>query len=265
VAKPKPEPVSLPARTVQPNRRVVRVESEPKIETQPAIATGNPADDLIPPPDKTEAEAPKRSSFQGIGPENRKTGQGVTTTAASPRIISESTAAGFSRYSYHSPSELKPGDHAQAERYFARGARDYQNGRYADAAQAYRTATGLDPAYFDAYYNLGVAANAAGNLRQSLEAYEYALALKPDSVNARYNFALTLTRANYPVDAANELLKILASNPSDGRAHLALANLYAQQFHQPDNAREQYLQVLQYDPNNSQATAIRFWLKTHPR
>ena len=49
-----------------------------------------------------------------------------------------------------------------------------------------------------------------------------ALAIQPDSVDARYNFALALKTAGYVTDAANELEKILAANPNEVRAHLAL-------------------------------------------
>jgi tetratricopeptide (TPR) repeat protein len=83
-------------------------------------------------------------------------------------------------------------------------------------------------------------------------------------VDARYAFALALKKANYPVDAALELEKILAGNPGDARAHLAAGNLYAQQLQQPAKAREHYLKVLEYDPNNKQATLIRYWLVDHP-
>jgi len=74
---------------------------------------------------------------------------------------------------------------------------------------AYRKATQLDPTYYDAYYNLGLAAAEAGNLQSALLAYEHALALRPDSLDARYNFALVLKQANYFRDSANELEKLV--------------------------------------------------------
>ena len=54
-----------------------------------------------------------------------------------------------------------------------------------------------DPAYFDAYYNLGLAALDAGEVKLSLWAYEIALALKPESADARYNLALALKAGSY--------------------------------------------------------------------
>ncbi len=134
-----------------------------------------------------------------------------------------------------------------------------------EAILAYRRATQLDPAYFDAHYNLGLVATEAGNLTQALGAYEVALAIQPGSSDARYNFALTLTQANYPVDAANELEKILLTCPNESRTHLALGNLYAQQLHQPAKARPHYLKVLEVDQRSPQAGAIRSWLAEHAR
>ena len=69
-------------------------------------------------------------------------------------------------------------------------------------------------------------------------------------------------------DAVNELKKVLAAQPDavrQARAHLALGNIYAQQLRDPALAREHYLKVLALDPQNPQATAIRFWLAGTPK
>ncbi len=98
----------------------------------------------------------------------------------------------------------------------------------------------------------------------ALASYEQALAVQPDSVDARYNFALALKAAGYAPDAADELKKILAANPDEVRAHLALANLCAQELHDPAQARQHYQKVLDLDPTNPQAADIRFWLVANP-
>jgi Flp pilus assembly protein TadD len=61
-----------------------------------------------------------------------------------------------------------------------------------------------------------------------------------------------------------ELEKLLATYPNDPRAHLALGNLYAQQFGQPAKARPHYQKVLEVDPQNPQAGSIHYWLRDHP-
>ncbi len=118
----------------------------------------------------------------------------------------------------------------------------------------------MDPAFFEADYNLGLVATEARNWPAALAAYELALAIKPDSPDARYNFALVLRQANYLADAVNELERLLAGHPNETRAHLALANLYAQQLHQPAKARSHYQRVLELEPRLPQAAAIRHWL-----
>jgi len=129
---------------------------------------------------------------------------------------------------------------------------------------AYQKATQLDPAYFEAYYNEGLAAYGLGKWKDSLLDYEYALAIKPNSVDTRYNFALALQQANYAQDAADELLEILNESPAETRAHLLLANIYARQLNQPKLARQHYVRVLQDDPRHPRAAEIRYWLAANP-
>jgi len=58
-------------------------------------------------------------------------------------------------------------------------------------------------------------------------------------------------------------LRILQSSPNETRAHLSLGNLFAQQLHQPQLAREHYLKVLQNDPRHPQSAEIRYWLSAN--
>jgi tetratricopeptide (TPR) repeat protein len=136
--------------------------------------------------------------------------------------------------------------------------------RTAEALRAYRTAAQQDPAFYEAHYNLGLTAVEAANLPTALMAFEYALAIRPDSADARYSFALALKQANFLGDAVNELDKVLIKHPNEARAHLALGNLYAQEFHESAKARLHYLKVLESDPHNSQASAIHYWLTENP-
>jgi tetratricopeptide (TPR) repeat protein len=164
------------------------------------------------------------------------------------------------RYTYTYPAKPAAGNRSEAERTFAQGVQAQRAQHLNDAISAYRRALQSDSSFYDAWYNLGLAATEATDFSTALNAYETALALRPDSLDARYNFALALKQANYPVDAARELEKLLAVYPNDARAHLAVANLYAQQLHEPAKARPHYLKVLETDPRNPQAGAIRYWL-----
>ncbi len=286
----KPEPAkpiveSHPAPAPPVERPMTNPPPVTRVTMTPTTAT---------PPMVTNTVPPKRNLFERINPLNvfrAREERGTTVTplppeknmgtvtplppvtnsptpvvhAATPKPeITSPAAASFARYKYHS---LKPkaGNRAAAEQPFANGLQAQNAGQYAEATRDYLQAAQADPTYFGAQYNLGWAAASAGNLGQSLLAYEYCLVLKPDSADARYNFALVLKRSNYAVDAVEELEKIVADNPQDARAHLAAGNLYAEQLHDPVRARAHYSKVLELDPNNSQATAIRFWMYSNPQ
>jgi tetratricopeptide (TPR) repeat protein len=188
------------------------------------------------------------------------------TTTPSQQIQSANTPApeGVARYEYHIIAPAAAGDHVAAQAAFAEAVKAHRANHLSDAIAKYRRATQLDPAYYEAYYNLGLASAAAGDLPGALMAYETALAIRPEFLDARYNFSLALRRAGYPVDAANELEKILADYPNDTRSHLELAILCAQQLDQPARARQHYVKVLQLDPRNPQAANIRDWLASNP-
>jgi Flp pilus assembly protein TadD len=296
VARPsapaKPEPASNVVRTgpvtLPPsNAVVVRVSPPPEARVAQDVSLANtraaqPAVDLDEPP-KTE----KRNFFQKINPLNLfRPGSKATPEVTplppgspspqteKPKVVSTSTSAvpesapvsvKVARYNYHSLPNPAPGNRLSAEKLFMQGLQEQRAARLTEAMQAYLKATQMDPSYFEAYYNLALAAMSAGDLPQALGAGESALAIRPESLDARLNFAQALKQADYFFDAANELATVLAKKPNDARAHLALGNLYAQQFHQPAKAREHYLQVLDSDPHNPQAAAIRDWLVANPR
>jgi len=209
--------------------------------TPPAPGRSSPSTTPMPPP----VPPPARESAE-------VTPLPATEVAAAPR------------YRYLRPTRPTNGNRAEAQRHFARGWKDQNDGRLTPAITEYLAAVQADGSFFEAQYNLGLAAFEAGGLSRSLSAYEHALSINPTHVDARFSFALALQKAGYPQDAANELQKLLAEQPREARAHLTLANLCAQQLNQPQKAREHYYKVLQLDPRNPQAPAIRYWISTHP-
>jgi tetratricopeptide (TPR) repeat protein len=290
IAPPKSEPTSNIVRTVpvpmsSSNSEVVKVSPQPEARVAQDVSPGNAATAQTTRDLEEPSQAEKRSFFQKINPLNLfhrspKTTPAVTplppssaplqtekpVAAASTNGTSESAPVlrTIARYNYHSLPSPMPGDRLAAEKFFMRGLQEQRAARLTEAMQAYLQAAQIDPSYFEAYYNLALAALAAGDLPQALGAGESALAIRPESPDARLNFAQSLKQANYIFDAANELAVVLAKNPKDARANLALGNLYAQQFHQPAKAREHYLKVIESDPHNSQAGAIRDWLVANP-
>jgi tetratricopeptide (TPR) repeat protein len=193
------------------------------------------------------------------------TGPQTTRAQNTQSVAAAIQASTNARFSYKPATKPAPGNRPEADRYFRQGREAQAAHKLADAVAAYRKATELDPTYFEALYNLGLTATEGSQLSLALSAYENALALTPDSADARYNFALLLQQGGYNVDAANELEKLLAKYPNDARAHLALANLSAQQLHDDARARLHYQKLLETDPRNPQANDIRRWIADHPQ
>ena len=194
----------------------------------------------------------------------------MTSLPAPEKSSSDSPAAPaatsktFPAYTHVSPRPPAAGNRAEAERVLAQALQAQRAGRNAEAAPVFERAAQLDPSYFEAHYNLGLALYELRNYRKALATWETALAIRPDSTDVRYNFALTLKAAGYAPDAAAELEKILAIAPNESRAHLVLGNLYAESLHNTAKARLHYQRVLDLDPRHPQATAIRYWLVAHP-
>ncbi len=287
------KPLAVQTSAPPPGFEVVKLSPEPAVRSAEDVTL--PANPPRPIPKETPVSAPtatqftpaskptKRSLLQRLNPVNLFTGDGKTSSpsnrvdgfaATTQDPLTGSDVAGrvaspvreaAPRYKYRAPGALEAGNRAEAEPFFAQGARAQQAQQLPEAIQAYRRAAELDPSFFDAQYNLGLAAFHEGNWSLALSAYENSLAILPESAEARYNFALALKRANYPVDAANELEKLLAIYPNDSRAHLALGNLYAQQLGQSAKARLHYRKLLELDPRNSQAPAVQYWLMANPK
>jgi tetratricopeptide (TPR) repeat protein len=190
-----------------------------------------------------------------------------TTKAAEPKPaeVKHVSPASFARYNYTSPRKPMAGDRRAAAGAFTKARLAEQDEKWPDAEQWYQSAAETDPAWFEAQYNTGVIAHRLRNYTLALPRYELAISLQPDSVDARYNFALALKAAGYVPDAAEEFKKILATNPGEVRAHLALANLSAQSLRDTAQARRHYLKVLELQPDNPQAADIRFWLSANPK
>ena len=285
-----------PSRGTAPPSRAVKIQPEPVVVGMP-LATAPPemaagktgALSRLNPLNWFRSSAPEKSNEIKVTPlpppagdNNRagtaplppaKAGPAVPTASASapapvvapkPVKIVQPASPAFPRYLYLSPRKPSAGDRRTASGAFTRAREFEQDLRWLDVLQSYRQAAELDPAWFEAQYNYGVVAYRLRNYNQSLAAYEIALAIQPDSVDARYNFALALKAAGYATDAVNELEKIVAANPNEARAHLALGNLYAQQLHDPGRARRHYLKVLEVNPGNPQAGEIQLWLSSNP-
>jgi tetratricopeptide (TPR) repeat protein len=250
----------IPAR-VEPTE-VVKLSDAPTVKL---------ADDTIP-PTVTQKTSPSSNDPTIVTDADTASSSGGKTRAVANTSLSRLRPEGTpptNRYNYRSPAKPPSGDRVAAEKVFAQALEAQRDRRLTDAVAGYRASIQADPAFFEAQCNLGLSAYDANDIPQSLYAYETALAIKPDSFSARFNFALALKKGGYVVDSARELERSLVVNKAESPTHLAevhlmLANLYAEQFNQPSAARPHYLKVLDLDPNNTQATTIRYWLRENP-
>ena len=296
VATPTPTPVPAPPPTVQttapPATLPVELNPPPEPEKKPGFlhkinpvhwfGTSKPDKKYdengvtpLPGPSSTTApkaaSAPKTVSSPATSLSQKSPREGTAPKAAATPAKNVSTApADFSHYVYSSPRKPKAGNRTAAAGVFTQAQLFEQDSRWLEAMKAYQQAAEFDPSWFEAQYNFGVLSARLQDFPQALAAYELALADAPNAsaaLGARYQFGLTLKSAGYLMDALNEFRKVLAQHPDAGHeagAHLALGNIYAQDLHDPAHAREHYLKVLELDPQNPQATEIRFWLAANP-
>ena len=248
--KPEPTPVAIPAKPVEAAPVVAANDAPKKVwpEITPLPPEKNPPVEVV----KLTNAPPPKVAFD------------VSNAAPRPPVVQPKPKPVIPRYAYHSPTKPKAGKRADAEPFFAQGLEAQQGKNLPEALSDFRSAAKTDPSYFKAHYNMAWTAYALKDWPTATEAYENALALDPDSAIARYNFALTLKQAGYPLDAANELERLLAKNPLDAAAHFSLGNLYAQQLGAPQLARPHYLRVLELQPQHPQAQQMRFWLAENP-
>jgi tetratricopeptide (TPR) repeat protein len=263
--------------TPREQTETVQVQPEQPIATAPSTGSSS-APKPVTEPDMFASVAEKNqsgsdvNSFNWSRPTQTQTDMKVTPLppvnseheAPRPVHIAQAAPPAFARYLYLHPGKPASGNRRSASAAFQQARVDEGERRFTDALDSYRQATQLDPGWFEAEYNCGVMAYRLRDFAFSLQAYETALAIEPDSTDARYNFALALKAAGYVPDAVDELKRILAINPNDVRSHLELGNLYAQQLRDVPRARAEYLEVLQLDPGNPQASNIQFWLSANP-
>lgn len=284
VVRPVPSPKPAAAAAVRTNPilppRLVSSTAKPVAKVKPetvvvapsekiVAATGSPVTMAEQPDAKLNYSTSEKYVATGVTPlplsnsESEKETPAPTVDEKPVKIIPSAPPV-FPRYLYLSPRKPAAGDRVAASAAFSKARIFEQGSHWTDAMESYRRAAEADASWFEAQYNYGVLAYRLRSFPAALSAYETALAIQPGSTDARYNFALTLKSSGYAADAVNELEKILATNPDEVRVQLALGNLYAQQLHNPVQARKHYLKVLALDPHNPQASDIRYWLTQNP-
>ncbi|HMJ91907.1 MAG TPA: hypothetical protein VK530_18930, partial [Candidatus Acidoferrum sp.] len=274
-----PPSVPVTVVSVAPPLPLFVATSSPMVRLNPAPATTNIPPPLVTSPpinvNDTGAEQSKPGLFQRFNPFRNRPERAIATETGRVVVVippaTDNTAGSlnasrktFAHYRYANPAPPKPGNRVEAQRAFTQGTKAQRAGNTNEALLDYQLAINADGSYLDAHYNYALLMQQTGDAKRSLVEWETVLAIEPDSINARYNFALALKQADFPHDAAAELEKVLEAKPSEARAHLTLANLTAQQLDDKRRARAHYMKLLELDPRNSQASAIRFWLAANP-
>jgi tetratricopeptide (TPR) repeat protein len=208
--------------------------------------------------------APTSDSTPAGGSARPASGTPIVTPLPEPPPLTPPPPRPAAAHYLPPPVAMYEGNRETAERLRAQGAAAEKESRWKDALANYQDAIKADPRDYEACLALGLAAIKSEQFDLALDALHHAVTLNPDSGDARYAYAWALEKKEFFQDASNELEKMLAQHPNEARAHLLLGNLYARQLGQPDLAREHYKKVLETDPHNPQATAIRFWLQGNP-
>ncbi len=77
----------------------------------------------------------------------------------------------------------------------------------AQAIRALRRSVQIDPAYIDAWSQLGILYNSAGQIAQSDSAYERVLQIDPDNPLVNNNFAYSFSERNINLDRAEKMIE----------------------------------------------------------
>jgi tetratricopeptide (TPR) repeat protein len=98
-------------------------------------------------------------------------------------------------------------------------------GRYAEAIPAYEQVIAADPAFYEAYFALGVCYQQTGQILKSEAALRKYLEFQPLSADGRAALGLVLAAAGRDADARTELEQALQLNPELVEPRKALAHL----------------------------------------
>jgi protein O-mannosyl-transferase len=128
--------------------------------------------------------------------------------------------------------------------YDALGSYLYERGLVDEAADNYRAALKINPAYADAQSNLGVVLADQGRFDEAIQCYLNALRLNPNLADAHNNLGNALRHRERLEDAIVHYHRALQISPSFAAAYVNLGNALVQQG-QFEQAIDQYRTALQ--------------------
>ena len=124
--------------------------------------------------------------------------------------------------------------------------------RFADASNAFRRVTELNPDYADGYHNLGIVLQDQGKFDEAIASYTKALALKPNHVGAYFNMGNVLQNQGMLDEAIEAYNKALSLKPDFAEAYNNIGNAIQGQG-MLDEAIEAYKKAVAIKPDFAEA------------
>ncbi|MBF0129520.1 MAG: tetratricopeptide repeat protein [Alphaproteobacteria bacterium] len=126
------------------------------------------------------------------------------------------------------------------------------SGRFGEAEDSYRTAVALKPGYADALFNLGVFYGDRGRFKDAVVCYDQAIAHAPSFAEAHNNRGTVLNELGRFREAAESHERALALRPDFAGAHYNLGNAI-RDMGDTERAIASYERSLEIDPTLSEA------------
>ncbi|MGH7653366.1 MAG: tetratricopeptide repeat protein [Gemmatimonadaceae bacterium] len=133
-----------------------------------------------------------------------------------------------------------------------RGVAMHQDGRFAEAAENYRSALEADPNYAIAHNNLGVALYHAGERDRAVDAFRDALRANAGFVKARLNLGLLLTKSRRFQLALEAYRQVLVTEPESPLAWNGVG-LVLSELRKLEEARNSFARAIQARPRFAEA------------
>jgi tetratricopeptide (TPR) repeat protein len=133
---------------------------------------------------------------------------------------------------------------------FNRAAELQRQGKFAEAAEAYRAYLARKPAHAEAHANLGAVLARLGQYEEAVGNYETALRLNPQLTPILFNLGVAHFRARQFAKAAESLNRFLAAAPDSHQAR-QLFGLALVELGRDEEAAPQLESALKFNPNDT--------------
>ena len=149
--------------------------------------------------------------------------------------------------------------------WFDLGFAQSHQGKAAEAITSYKKATQLDPKWFEAQQNLGLALAKSGDLNASASALKTAVTLKPtvggqQALAAAWLSLAQVTEENVPQESLAAYQKAVELDPANTEAQLGSARM-AERADNAAAAEQQYLKLAAAGNNDSIERLVSLYLK----